>query len=133
MVVEHLTDVVVEPHARKLGGAHVAGAVNGAAAGWCAAEALEWLSHVPFGRWVEELDLMAIRSVPKAIRGTGRDAPANLGYKRGTHSELIAGLEAFGTSHDIHVASVENLKAQQQRAPHTLTKYDLIITKDEVV
>lgn len=55
LVVEHLVDVVVEPHAGELGGAHVAGAVDGAAAGGLAAEAFEWLGHVPFCGWVEEL------------------------------------------------------------------------------
>lgn len=54
-VVEHLANVVVEPHPRELLGSHVAGTVDGAAAGGCAAEAFEGLGHVPFRGWVEKL------------------------------------------------------------------------------
>lgn len=50
--------------------------------------------------------------------------------REGTHSELVAGLEALGTGHDIHIASVEDLEARGKQAPHTLTKYNLIITGD---
>lgn len=48
-------DVAVEPDAVELGLSHVTGTRDAASAGGCSAEAVESLSHVPFGGGVEEL------------------------------------------------------------------------------
>lgn len=50
-----LNDVAVEPDTIELGFGHVASTSDAASAGRRSAEAVERLSHVPFGRGVEEL------------------------------------------------------------------------------
>ena len=55
LLLEEVADVGVEPVALELGGTHVLGAADGAAAGGGVAEALEGLGHFPLGGGVEEL------------------------------------------------------------------------------
>lgn len=55
LLLKKLVDVVIEPEAIKQLRGHVLGASNNLLASGLTAKAFEWLSHVPFSRWVEEL------------------------------------------------------------------------------
>ena len=54
-LLEQFADMGAQPNALKLTRSHILGAADDAAAGRFAAEAVEWLGHLPLGGWVEEL------------------------------------------------------------------------------